>query len=300
MEKLLLIGASGLLGNKIYQFSKDKYETYGTYDSHKPAKLSNTFRLDVTEKDNVSKLLRDVKPDIVIDTHALSNVDYCELHPDDAWRINVEGTKNVAESCKINGCKYVFISTDYVYDGSKTTTYSEKDKPHPINYYGKTKLIAEKVIETLDMDYIIARTAVLFGVSDSFGKLPFPNWVIQQLKLKNRIKVVMDQYSNPTLIDNLAEFLLSLYEKDRFGLFNVSGKDNISRLEFSKMLAKEFGFDQKLIEPITTTELNQPANRPQKVALNVSKAEKSAGIHSLRLEEAIKIFKNQLNKSDNK
>lgn len=299
MEKLILIGASGLLGNKICQLSRYKYETYGTYATHKP-KLSKTFRLNVTEMKGISKLLRDIKPDVVIDTHALSNVDYCELHPEDAWRINVEGTKNVAESCKINGCKYIFVSTDYVYDGYKTTTYSEKDKPHSINYYGKTKLIAEKVIEALDMDYIIARTAVLFGVSDSFGKLPFPNWVIQQLKLKNKIKVVIDQYSNPTLIDSLAEFLLSLYERDRFGVFNTSGKDNISRFEFSKMLAKEFGFDEKLIEPITTAELNQPAKRPQKVALNVSKAEKATGIRSLRLEEAIKIFKSQLNKSDNK
>ena len=295
MEKLLLIGISGLLGNKIYQSGKGRYEIYGTYNSHNP-KLTNMLRLDVTKKSNVSKLLRDVKPDLVIDTHALSNVDYCELHPEDAWKINVEGTKNVAESCKVNECKYISISTDYVYDGYKTNTYSEKDKPHPINYYGKTKLIAEKVIEALDMDYIIARTAVLFGASDSFGKLPFPNWVIQQLKLKNKIKVVMDQYSNPTLVDNLGEFLLSLYEKDRSGVFNVSGKDNISRLEFSKMLAKEFNLDEKLIEPITTAELNQPAKRPHSVALNVSKAEKASGVQALRIGEAIRIFKNQIQK----
>lgn len=292
MEKLLVIGASGLLGNKILHLGEDRYEAYGTYSAHKP-KISNAFKLDVTEKNNVSKLLGDVKPDVVIDTHALSNVDYCELHPEEAWKINVEGTKNVAESCKINGCKYVFISTDYVYDGYKTTTYSEKDKPHPINYYGKTKLIAERVIEALDMDYIIARTAVLFGISDSFGKIPFPSWVIQQLKLNNKIKVVIDQYSNPTLIDNLAELLLSLYEKDCSGTFNVSGRDNISRFEFSKMLAKEFGLNEKIIEPITTAELNQPAKRPQKVALNVSKAEKATGIKALRLEEAIQTFKNQ-------
>ena len=297
MEKLLVIGASGLLGNKILHLGEDRYEAYGTYSAHKP-KISNAFKLDVTEKNNVSKLLGDVKPDVVIDTHALSNVDYCELHPEDAWKINVEGTKNVAELCKINGCKYLFISTDYVYDGYKTTTYSEKDKPHPINYYGKTKLIAERVIETLDMDYIIVRTAVLFGISDSFGKLPFPGWVIQQLKLNNKIKVVIDQYSNPTLIDNLAEMLLSLYEKDRSGMFNVSGRDNISRFEFSKMLAKEFGLNEKLIEPITTAELNQPAKRPQKVALKVSKAEKATGISALKLEEAIEIFKNQLQKGN--
>jgi dTDP-4-dehydrorhamnose reductase len=295
MKKLLLIGVSGLLGSKIYQSNKDRYEIYGTYNFHKP-KLINTLRLDVTERNDVSKLLNDIKPDLVIDAHALSNVDYCELHHEDAWKINVEGTKNVAEACKVNGCKYIFISTDYVYDGYKTTTYSEKDKPHPINYYGKTKFIAEKVIEALDMDYIIVRTAVLFGVSSSFGKLSFPSWVIQQLKLKNKIKVVIDQYSNPTLVDNLGEFLLYLYEKDRFGVFNISGKDNISRFEFSKMLAKEFNLDERLIEPITTAELNQPAKRPQKVSLNISKAEKASGVHALGLEEAIKIFKNQLQK----
>ena len=88
MEKLLLIGASGLLGNKIYRSVKDRYEIYGTYNSHKP-KLKNILRLDVTGKNDVSKLIRDVKPDLVIDTHALSNVDYCELHPEDAWKINV-------------------------------------------------------------------------------------------------------------------------------------------------------------------------------------------------------------------
>ena len=295
MEKLLIIGASGLLGNMIYQSSKDRYETYGTYNSHKP-KLKNMLRLDVTGKSYVSKLMRDIRPDLVIDTHALSNVDYCELHPEDAWKINVEGTKNVAESCKVNGCKYIFISTDYVYDGYKTTAYSEKDKPHPINYYGRTQLIAEKVIEALDIDYTIARTSVLFGASDSFDKLPFPSWVIQQLKLKNKIKVVIDQYSNPTLVDSLGEFLISLYEKNRFGVFNITGKDNISRFEFGKMLAKEFDLDEKFIEPITTAELNQPAKRPKKVALNVSKAEKASGIRALRLEEAVKMFKNQLQK----
>ena len=184
----------------------------------------------------------------------------------------------------------------YIYPIPYLQTIAIYRQGHFINriYYGRTKLIAEKVIEALDMDYIVARTAVLFGASGSFDKLPFPSWVIQQLKLKNKIKVVMDQYSNPTLVDNLGEFLLSLYEKDRSGVFNISGKDNISRFEFSKMLAKEFDLDETLIEPITTAELNQPAKRPQKVALNVSKAEKASGMQTLRLEEAIRIFKNQL------
>ncbi|MGC8730594.1 MAG: dTDP-4-dehydrorhamnose reductase [Candidatus Micrarchaeia archaeon] len=295
MNKLLIIGASGLLGSKLYESCSGNYEVHGTYNGHK-SEFKNMHQLDVVKRDNVFKLFDEVKPDFVIDTHAISNVDYCELHQDEAWRINVDGTKNVAEACKINGCKLVFISTDYVYDGTKATSYSEKDKPHPINYYGKTKLIAEKVIETLDLDYIIARTAVLFGISKSHDKTPFSNWVVDQLKAKKEINVVIDQYSNPTLINNLSDAIISLYEKDKGGLFNIAGKDTISRYEFAKIIAKEFDLDERLIKPITTSELNQPAKRPQKVALNVSKSEKAAKIKMLGVADAVKTFRVEFEK----
>lgn len=295
MDRLLIIGASGLLGSKLYEFCSENYEVHGTYNTHKP-EFRNMHQLDVVKRDAVFRLFDEVKPDLVVDTHAVSNVDYCELHQEEAWRINVEGTKNVAEACKTNGCKLILISTDYVYDGNKATPYSEKDKPHPINYYGKTKLIAERVIEALDLDYIIARTAVLFGVSKSQDKIPFPMWVIEQLKVNKEIRVVIDQYNNPTLTDNLAETLISLYEKDRSRLFNVAGKNTISRYEFAKAIANEFGLNEKLIIPITTSELNQPAKRPQKVALNVSKAEKAAKTEMLTITEAIKKFRTEFEK----
>ncbi len=295
MDKLLIISASGLLGSKLYESCSENYEVYGTYNTHKP-EFRNMHQLDVVKRDAIFRLFDEVKPDLVVDTHAVSNVDYCELHPEEAWRTNVEGTKNVAEACKTNGCKLIFISTDYVYDGNKATPYSEKDKPHPINYYGKTKLIAEKVIEALDLDYIIARTAVLFGVSKSHDKIPFPIWVAEQLKANKKIRVVIDQYNNPTLTNNLAETLISLYEKDRSGLFNVAGKNTISRYEFAKTVANEFGLNEKLITPITTSELNQPAKRPQKVALNVSKAEKAAKVTMLTITEAVKKFRTEFGK----
>ena len=293
MDKLLIIGASGLLGSKLYETCSENYEIHGTYNAHKP-QFKNMHQLDVAKRDAVFRLFDEVKPDLVADTHAVSNVDYCELHQEEAWRTNVEGTKNVAEACKTNGCKLIFISTDYVYDGTKATPYSEKDKPHPINYYGKTKLIAERVIEALDLDYIIARTAVLFGISKSHDKTPFPTWVVEQLKANKEVKVVIDQYNNPTLTDSLADALIALYEKNKSGLFNIAGKNTINRYEFAKVVANEFGLNEKFIKPITTAELNQPAKRPQKVALNVSKAEKATGMQTLGLKEAIRIFKNQL------
>ena len=292
MKKILIIGISGLLGNKIYNLAKKDYQVFGTYNTHKPS-MENVYQLDVTKRADVFKLIGNIKPDFVIDTHALHNVDYCELHPEEAWLVNVEGTKNVAEACKTFGCKYVFISTDYVFDGKKATPYTEKDKPNPLNYYAKTKLIAEEAIKILTSDYIIARTAVLFGVG-GLGKEPFALWLIKKLKNGEEVKAVIDQYNNPTLVDNLAEMLLTLCEKDKVGLFHITGKTNLNRYEFSIKIAETFGLNKELIRPITTPELNQVAPRPRKVALDVSKVERATKLKALTIDEALSIFKQQV------
>jgi dTDP-4-dehydrorhamnose reductase len=292
VKKILIIGVSGLLGNKIYNLAKNDYKVFGTYNTHKPS-MENVYQLDVTKRTDVFKLIENIKPDFIIDTHALHNVDYCELHPEEAWLVNVEGTKNVAEACKTFGCKYVFISTDYVFDGKKATPYTEKDKPNPLNYYAKTKLIAEEAIKILTSDYIIARTAVLFGVG-GLGKEPFALWLIKKLKNGEEVKAVIDQYNNPTLVDNLAEMLLTLCEKDKVGLFHITGKTNLNRYEFSIKIAETFGLNKELIRPITTPELNQVAPRPRKVALDVSKVERATKLKALTIDEALNIFQQQV------
>jgi dTDP-4-dehydrorhamnose reductase len=292
VKKILIIGISGLLGNKIYNLAKNDYQVFGTYNTHKPD-IENVYQLDVTKRANVFKVIENTKPDFVIDTHALHNVDYCELHPEEAWLVNVEGTKNVAEACKTFGCKYVFISTDYVFDGKKVTSYTEKDKPNPLNYYAKTKLVAEEAIKILTSDYIIARTAVLFGVG-GLGKEPFALWLIKKLKNGEEVKAVIDQYNNPTLVDSLAEMLLTLCEKDKVGLFHITGRTNLNRYEFSIKIAEKFGLNKELIKPITTPELNQIAPRPRKVALDVSKVERATKVKTLTIDEALDNLKQQV------
>ncbi len=291
MDKVLIIGISGLLGSRAYEVGKEKYKIFGTYKEHE-VKGENFFYLDVTQRKKVFDLIEKLKPELVIDTHALHNVDYCETHPEEAWLINVDGTKNVAEACKKVGCKMIFISTDYVFDGEKLR-YSEKDKPKPLNYYAKTKLIAERILDALDVNYIVARTAVLYG-KGGMGKLNFVLWTIQKLKNKEKIKIVTDQYNNPTFADNLAEILFALYEKDAKGVFHTVGKDCLSRFEFALKIAKIFGLDSKLIEPIITPELNQIAPRPRKVDLITEKVKRITGIEPLGVEDGLKILKNQL------
>ncbi len=295
MERLLVIGSSGLLGQRLMELGKDRYEVSGTYNEHS-SEDKRSVRLDVTKKENVTSVVQKFKPDVIIDTHHLPSVDYCETHPDEAWRINVEGTKNVAEVAGTYSCKYVFISTDNVYDGEKTKQYNEKDKTHPINYYGKTKLIAERVIETLDNDFIIARTSVLFGPhkGNIVSKLPFPTWLVQELRHKREVRVVGDQYNNPTHTDSLCEFLFTLLEREKSGVFNVTGNENLNRYDFSLKIADIFGLNKNLIKQITSAELNQPAKRPKKLSLDISKAQRATGIKGLSVEESLKMLKGSI------
>ena len=292
-EKVLIIGASGLLGSKLMKICKEKYKVFGTYLAHEKIKKDNNlFVLDVRERNKVFKLIEKIKPNVVFDVHSLTNVDYCELHREEAWAVNVEGTKNVAEACEKNKIKIFFISSDYVFDGKKNIYY-EKDELHPLNYYGKTKAIGEKVIQLLDTDHVIVRTTVLYGIG-GIGKKPFTSWVIENLKIGKEIKVVKDQFNNPTFVDNLAEILLKLYEKNAFGVFHVVGKDNVSRYKFALKIAEIFNLNKKLIKPITTSELGQIAIRPKKLKLSTKKLKNFLGVVPFGINEGLKVMKRQM------
>ena len=230
-------------------------------------------------------------PDLIIDTHWYSSdLDYCETHQDESWRINVEGTRNVERpptrqkanwrSSQLTAC---------------TTARNPRPTPRrncrsPFNYYGKTKVIAESAVSVLCKDFLIARTAVLFGPSSASysGKLPFPAWIVRELKEGNKIRVVTDQYSNLTYADNLADFLFALLSKGASGVFNVSGADNLSRYDLALEIADLFGFDPRPIEPIKTAELHQVAQRSKRVILDISKAEGALGMKGMPIKEALR------------
>ncbi len=291
MDKVLVVGASGMLGTRAIEMYGRAYDMFGTYHTHK-LDAKNMFHLDVTKRVEVNALVEKIKPDLIIDTHTLPNVDYCELHPDEAWEINVNGTKNVAEAAKTLGAKYVYISTDTVFDGKKLE-YSEKDKPNPMNYYSKTKWIGELILEALNVNYIVLRSAVLYGKGGS-GKVPFALWLVDQLKRKQQVKIVVDQSENPTFVDNLVDVLFKLFKDDATGIFHATGSECMSRYEFSKTIAKAFNLDSKYINPITTPELHQVAPRPGRVKMNTGKVERATGMHMMGPEEGLKLLKQQL------
>lgn len=281
MKKILMIG-SGLLGSKLAGIVVNEFTMLTTYKEHPPTTENyKSYYLDIINERDVTVLIKKLNPNYIIHTAALTDVDHCERDKRLAWNINVEGTKHIAEASKETGAKLIYISTDYVFDGEKGM-YKENDPTNPIDYYGKTKLQGEKVVNGL-RDYIIVRPSVLYGWNPT--KLNFVTWVIQVLKEGNEVRIVKDQFNTPTLADNLAELILTLIEKEECGIFHLSGSERISRFDFALKIAKIFDLNTDLIKPIASDQLNWIAKRPLDSSLDVTKISKIR--KPLNIEEAL-------------
>jgi len=301
--RLLVIGGSGLLGSKISELAVKKHETFFTYN-YRSAKIEGTtsMKLDKTNRTEAFETVKNVRPEVVIDTAALHNVDYCETHREEAWNINVEGTRNVAEACQRVKATMIFISTDYVFDGTKNS-YSENDRPNPLNYYARTKLEAENIVKNMGIPYFIARPSVIYGWSpseaagpkSSSGKsLNYVIWALTKLRKSEAIKAVTDQYSSPTLADDLAESLLLMLSSTNHGIYHTTGKSCVNRYDFTLEIAEAFGFSSSLVKPATSDVFKQVAERPKLCCLNNNKAEQAFGKKFLGVKEGLALMKFQL------
>ncbi len=291
--KILISGASGLLGTALSKdFSEAGYKVYSGFLTHKP-KFGTPIRINITDEREVYNIAKRLKPNVIINSAALTNVDTCETKKDLAWKINVDGTKNLLKYAEKTGAKFILISTDYVFDGEKGL-YTEEDMPNPINFYGYTKLKAEEIVMRNYDNYLIVRTSVIYGPIPSSGKKNFALWIFENLKLGKKIKIIVDQWNSPTLNINLSKMILEAVEKDLSGIYHFAGNDRVSRYEFALEFASVFGLDKNLIEEIRMDEINWRARRPKDSSLNVSKAKKILDNKPLRLREALKILRETL------
>jgi dTDP-4-dehydrorhamnose reductase len=268
LKKVLIIGASGFLGRELHEtFKLDKnYETYGTYSR---MKLNNFEYLNTTDLKSVNNVFLKTQPDIVIVTAALTNVEYCETNREEACKINVLGIENITKLCKDYKCRVIYISTEYVFDGIDGP-YNEKSKVNPINYYGETKLLGEKIIQKEIHDYLIVRTTVVYG-----WNLDSKNFIMQLIKnlSENRtMRVPMDQISSPTYCLNLSEMIKECCDKKILGVLNLVGSDIMDRYTFALRAAEVLNLNKDLLIPVKTKVLGQVAKRPLNAGLRVDKA----------------------------
>lgn len=273
MKKILITGGSGLLGGNLTKMACEKFETYSAYHGH-PIKMKNcvTFALDITDRNETVQKVTKIRPELIIHTAALTNVDYCEDHQKGARSLNVEGTRNLAMVAENIGAKLIYISTDSVFDGKKGM-YTEKDIPNPLNYYAKTKLEGEKVLEDFDLNYSILRTCIYgWNMREKFS---LAEWVIDGLQNK-KLMMFTDVFFSPILVNNLSEAIFEIYESDIEGVLNVAGSERCSKFDFGEKIAEVFSLDKSYIEPISVDDFkNFKAPRPRDVSLDVSKAKKT-------------------------
>lgn len=280
METAMVTGSGGLLGGKLIVALAGVYDCIGISKSG-----ANGLQADVSTG-KIKEILVEEKPEIIFHTAAISDVDYCELNPKQAWNVNVTGTRNVLEGAEKVRAKVIHISTDFIFDGEKGM-YKEDDRPNPVNYYGKTKLESEKLVQESGLDYVIARPSVIYGAGQ---KKKFLGWVLESLEAGKRITVVDDHYNTPTLADNLAEMLIAL--RDEHGIFHTSGAERISRYDFAVKIARTFELDETLLTPIKTEELRQAAKRPNDTSLDTGKIG-AMGIRPLGVDEGLNRIKNK-------
>jgi len=300
-----VIGSTGLVGSRLASMAAGyDFETYLTHNTQK-SPFPNSSQLEITDRDATLRLVREVQPKVIVNAAALTNVDYCETHKEEAESVNVGGARNLAEAAEKNNARLLHISTDSVFDGTYGH-YTELDTPNPLNHYSTTKLASERVVSQLS-NYAIARPSVIYGwhsrpantSSSSTKAMNFAMFVLDKLRRNEAVRAVRDQYSCPTFADDIAEALLRLAKSRENGMFHTAGRSCLSRYEFAIKLSQAFGYPTSLVQPVFSSEFHQIAQRPKNCCLRIDKAEKILGMRFLTAEEGINKMKKQPEPQDN-
>ena len=294
--KILITGANGLLGQAVVNLFKRETDYNLIISSFEEQPFfyteSHYYELDITKRDALKKIMTELSPDVIINCAAYTDVDKCETERELCWRLNVDAVKNLIIASRMNNSRIIHYSTDYVFDG-KNGPYTEESKPNPLSFYGRSKLASENALLTSGVNFNIIRTVVLFGTGSKV-KQNFALWLLNRLKNNEPVNIVDDQVSNSTMADDLAYGTLKIIEQGNKGIYNIAGKDIISRFEFAMKLCEVFKFDKHMVNRIKTRDLNQPAPRPLKSGLITLKAEAELGFKSMDTFEALSLMKIQL------
>jgi dTDP-4-dehydrorhamnose reductase len=274
--KLLVTGAHGLLGRALLQtdWGAD-VELTGCGRNGEPVGDVPCHAIDLNDADAVVDLWQQVRPDRVIHTAALTNVDRCETEPELARRVNQEIVAHVVAASVETGAGVAHLSTDYVFDG-RQGPYSEQDKPQPLSVYGRTKLESERIVLDAAVDGLVVRTLWLYGHLHAVR----PNlvtWPLGALARGESISIVGDQWGNPTYVHDLARALVELSRQRVSGLFHMGGTTFLTREELVRQVAAHFQLDASGIETVTTAVAGQAAPRPLRSGLSTDTIEALLG-----------------------
>ena len=268
-RKILITGASGFLGRYLLKHSPGEAQLLAQYLTQPVYFKSGniqTIKLDLL-KPSFDELIQ-FKPDVIIHAAAMASIDTCELNQDRAWTVNFEASRKLIDIAKRKQIRFIFISTDTVFDG-KRGNYSEHDNPNPLNVYAQTKFESEQhVLENLD-NAVIVRPALFYGISLN-GSPSFTQIMLQKLKAGEQVKVFTDQYRTPLPVSRLAMGIWELVDLDFRGIIHLGGSERISRSEMGEQLCQQFDLPLELLIRVTSQRAGQIALRPLDCSLDIS------------------------------
>jgi len=277
--KVLILGAGGLLGKDLIPILSARNQVLGR----------DIENFDITDPERAQKEIETLQPEVVINAAAFTDVDGCESRRDLAFSVNAEGARNVALGCAANRVKMIYLSTDYVFDGSGKIPYREEDPPNPLNVYGSSKLQGERYIQEITKNHLIIRTQWLYG---RHGK-NFVDTILRQASQQKELRVVNDQQGAPTFTRDLSWAIDRLLGKEATGVLHVTNSGSCTWFEFAWQILREKKINNVRVTPIFSTDLARPARRPANSVLDCRRFERLTGERMRPWREALKEYLSQ-------
>jgi dTDP-4-dehydrorhamnose reductase len=292
--RILISGSNGLLGQKIVKLCIERglnFMATSKGENRNPdCPANNYLSLDISNQLEINRVFQFYYPTHVIHTAAITNVDYCEDHIDECETVNVEATKLLAKACAQYKSHFQLLSTDFVFDGEKGN-YKEEDVVNPLSVYAKSKVAAENiVINGNSDDWSVVRTIIVYGEGNNLSRSNIVLWAKDALKTGNELTIVDDQFRAPTWAEDLAWACLEIVQRNKKGIFHISGPETMSVIDLVYRIADFYNLPKNQVKSIKSNTLNQAAKRPPRTGFDLTKARIELNYQPLTLEKSLELL----------
>ena len=291
--RIFITGGTGLLGKALIENRSDNDEIVSTYLGDYTMNDDSGIRylkLDIRDLEKGIRIFRVFRPEVVIHTASIGSPDYAEQHREETEDINVSGTQKIISICEQFGAKFIYISSNGIYDGERAP-YGEDSRAEPINYYGEVKLQAEAVTKQARIRHAIVRPILMYGWNHPFERPNIVTHAILKLQKKEKIYAYDDVYVNPLFNQSCSNAIWAIIKNEKYDAFNIAGADRVSIYQLLKKVADIFHLNGNLIEPVQQGFFNELVMRPRDTSFKTEKMERELGLKPLFLEEGLQLMK---------
>ena len=292
--RLLITGSNGLLGQKIVKIllkrGADFLATSNGKNRNQDCPVDKYLEMDITNQKRIADVFTEYQPTHIIHTAAITNVDACELNPEECELVNVKATRFLFEAAQKLNAHFQLLSTDFVFDGEKGN-YKETDEPNPLSVYAQSKVDGEALLLNSDYkNHSIVRTIIVYGVGNNLSRNNIICWAKEALSKGQPMNIIDDQFRAPTWADDLAWACLRICELDKTGIYHISGPETFSIYTIVERVANYYGLSTETLAKTDSSTLNQPAKRPPRTGFDLTKSRNDLGYNPKTIEETLKLL----------